>query len=287
MSNNKYEDRIDFVTVIFKKYYNAKVLVDSIERYVDYPHKIYIVNNGQNEGEDNGYDILTKMFKDNKNVEVVKGVNQINMDDGKYVPGKSGEKYSQDYYIKNYGFDGFTKYAPKRQLGFASWLQTEGMTIGIKKGNGKYICNVEHDIAFLDKWTDDILPLLEDNVFVASLYRHDLNYARTDEWSVLKRETLENNYYKESEDLYPNCHFADTDGLISLWARENDKPFHVVENSLNDKSLKTKHVIDFPYGEECFINGRPFLHHSSRGSMRNEDVDQLWVDSVYRRLNDV
>ena len=31
-------------------------------------------------------------FKNYENVEVVKGVNQVNMDDGKYVRGKSAEK---------------------------------------------------------------------------------------------------------------------------------------------------------------------------------------------------
>ena len=99
MSIDKHEDRIDFVLVIFKKYHYAQLTVDSIEKYVNYPHKIYVVNNGQNEGENNGYDILSDMFKNYKNVEVVKGVNQVNMDDGGYVPGKYGQKYSQEYYI--------------------------------------------------------------------------------------------------------------------------------------------------------------------------------------------
>ena len=284
MSIDKHEDRIDFVLVIFKKYHYAQLTVDSIEKYVNYPHKIYVVNNGQNEGENNGYDILSDMFKNYKNVEVVKGVNQVNMDDGGYVPGKYGQKYSQEYYIENYGWDGFTTYEPKRQLGFASWLQATAMSIGTKKGNGKYVCHIEHDVVFLNEWVDEILPLLEDNVFVASLYRNDLQYARTDEWSVMKRETLENNFYREPGDLYPSVHFADTDGLISLWARENQKPFFVVDNSFTNKILKDKHILNLSFGDECFIKGKAFLHHGARGSLKSDVDDRIWTDEVSRRL---
>ena len=49
--------------------------------------------------------------------------------------------------LKNYGWDGYCKY-DGRAVGMASWLQAEAMTIGTKVGNGKYICQIEHDCLF-------------------------------------------------------------------------------------------------------------------------------------------
>ena len=279
MNNSEYGEHIDFVTVVFKKYDYARLVVKSIEKYVDYPHKIHIVNNGRNEGEDNGYDILKDMFEENKNVTIIKGVNQFNMDDA-----RNDGKYSEDYYRKKYGWDGYTKY-DKREIGFGSFAQSKGMEIGIKAGNGKYICNVEHDVIFLNKWVEDILPLLDNNVFVAALYRYDMDYARTDEWSVMKRETIENNFYKEQGDLYPNCHYKDTFGLLTLWARENKKPFFITENSLNDRSLQGSHLLNVGFGEECFINGKSFLHHVGRGSIRDSSEDKEWIRESEKYLD--
>ena len=187
---------IDFVTVIYKRTDYAKLIHESIKKYVDHPYKFYVVNNGDNSKDSVELNILKQMFENEDNVIIVEGIHQVNQDDGVCNPAIGGQKYSQQYFIDNYGWDGYTKY-DKRAIGFASWLQAEAMTIGTKVGNGKYVCQIEHDVVFLNKWVEDILPLLENNVFVAACYRYDLDYARTDEWSVMKRETLENNFYRE------------------------------------------------------------------------------------------
>ena len=38
-------DNIDFVTVIYKRLDYAKLIHESIKKYVDYPYTFYVVNN--------------------------------------------------------------------------------------------------------------------------------------------------------------------------------------------------------------------------------------------------
>jgi len=280
-------DQIDFVTVVYKRVVYAKLIHESIKKYINYPYTYYIVNNGDNSKNSPELEQLREMFKDEPNVVIVEGVHQINQDDGMIVPSRTdgiNGKYSQQYYIENYGWDGYSKY-DRRPLGMGSWLQAEGMTIGTKKGKGKYICQVEHDVVFLNEWVDYILPLLEKNCFVSYQWRFDIDQALTPQFSIIKRETIENNFYKEEGDLYPNCHYKDTYGLLSLWARENNLPFVILPNSANNPSLKSKHVINFMHGDEGFINGIPYLHHAGRGSARSQDKADQWVEITSKYLN--
>lgn len=277
-------DQIDFVTVVYKRVIYAKLIHESIKKYVNYPYTYYIVNNGDNTENSLELKKLNELFKDEPNVVIVKGVQQVNQDDGPCVPAQNKGKYPQSYFIENYNWDGYSKY-DRRALGFGSWLQAKGMTIGTKMGKGKYICQVEHDVVFLNSWVDYILPLLEENSFISYCWRHDIDQALTPQFSVVKRETIENNYYKEEGDLYPNCHYKDTYGLLSLWARETNKPYIILPNSWNDKSLKSKHLLKFKHGDEGFIDGVPYLHHAGRGSARSQDIANQWVDEVSEYLN--
>ena len=281
---SKHIESIDFVTVIYKRTDYAKLVHESIKKYVDYPYKFYVVNNGDNSEDSIELKLLRKMFDGEEDVIVVEGIQQVNQDDGVCVPAKSNQKYPQQYFIDNYGWDGYSKY-DKRPLGFASWLQAEAMTLGTKLGNGRYICQVEHDVVFLNKWVDDIVPLLENNSFVSYCWRHDIDQALTPQWSILKRETIENNFYEEPGDLYPNCHYKDTYGLLSLWAREYDKPYVILKNSLEDKSLRSKHILKVNFGEEGFIDGVPFIHHVGRGAARSVDYYDTWKDAVTKYLD--
>ena len=274
---------IDFVTVIYKRTDYAKLIHESIKKYVDHPYKFYVVNNGDNSKDSVELNILKQMFENEDNVIIVEGIHQVNQDDGVCNPAIGGQKYSQQYFIDNYGWDGYTKY-DKRAIGFASWLQAEAMTIGTKVGNGKYICQVEHDVVFLNKWVDDVLPMLQSNSFISYCWRHDIDQALTPQWSILERKTIEDNFYKEPGDLYPNCHYKDTYGLLSLWAREYNQPYTILKNSLEDSSLKSKHVLNVNFGEEGFINDVPFIHHAGRGAARSVDYYSIWKKEVTKYL---
>ena len=280
---DNYTDNIDFVTVVYKRLDFAKVIHESIKKYVNYPYKFYIVNNGDNSEHSTELAKLREMFIDDQNVIIVPGIQQVNSDDGIYFPAKPGQKYSQQYYIDNYGFDGKAKY-DGRILGFASWLQAEAMTKGAKLGNGKYVCHIEHDCVMLNNWVDEILPLLESNVFVSYAWRYDHQAAMACQWSIIKRETIDNEYYKEPGDLYPNCDYKDTYDLITLWASENELPFHICENSEQSKVLRQQHALDVSYGTEGFINGKPFVHHAGRGATRSDEYYQSWIETVSKYL---
>ena len=77
-------DSIDFITVLYDGCYHgrtnrnffAKVLHDSIKKYVDYDYTLHVVNNGDNESKEGGYHTLCELFKDEPNVNIIKGANQ-------------------------------------------------------------------------------------------------------------------------------------------------------------------------------------------------------------------
>ncbi|MBT4207259.1 hypothetical protein HOE22_02840 [Candidatus Woesearchaeota archaeon] len=278
-----YEDSIDFITVVFKRIDYVKLIHESIKKYVDYPYKYYIVNNGDNSENSLELKKLNEMFGEDDNVVIVEGIHQVNQDDGVVVPTNANQKYPQEYFIDNYGWDGYSKY-DKRPLGFASWLQSEAMTIGTKIGNGKYICQVEHDVVFLNKWVEHVLPMLEENSYVSYGWRNDIDIPCIPQWSILKRETIENNFYKEPGDLYPNCHYKDTYGLLSLWAKENNQPYIILKNSWNNRELKSEHLLNLSFGEEAWVNEVPFLHHGGRGATRSIDYYNEFRDEVIKYL---
>ena len=99
----KHPESIDFVTVVFKRLDYAKIIHESIKKYVDYPYKYYIVNNGDNSESSVELKELKEMFDGEDNVVIVEGIHQVNQDDGVYVPAKSNQKYPQQYFIDNYG----------------------------------------------------------------------------------------------------------------------------------------------------------------------------------------
>ena len=73
--------------------------------------------------------------------------------------------------------------------------------------------------------------------------------------------------------------------MLSLWARENGYPYTILKNSLEDRSLKSKHVLDVDFGEEGFINDIPFVHHAGRGAARAEDYYKTWKLKVSKYLD--
>ena len=53
-------------------------------------------------------------------------------------------------------------------------LRFEGLKIG-NIGSGDYVSFIQSDVVFLNKWTDDVLPLLEENEFVCYGWRYDID----------------------------------------------------------------------------------------------------------------
>ena len=304
---NTYTESIDFVTVIFKRLDYAKIIHESIKKYVDYPYKYYIVNNGDNSESSVELKQLKEMFDGEENVVIVEGIHQINQDDGGCVPANHNQKYSQQYFIDNYGWDGYTKY-DKRALGFGSWLQAEGMTIGTKMGNGKYICQVEHDVVFLNKWVDDILPLADKYFYISNswqpgtLFREaNLSFEEGRGVAVfmfIKRENFEKN------NLYPNIDYRSTAGNITYFAQKNSLDFLILKNNFWSKKHCNRWRIpyekmdiyrydkeylkfeDFGDGyEEAWINNKCIIVHMLSHGRFGKKANNTWTDKMEDYIN--
>jgi len=260
-----YDKGIDFIIVVFYRFEYAKIILESIKKYVkNIPYTVNIINNGINSGKDSGYDILTEMFKDEPSVKIHKGIEQ-------HIDSNTGN--SNTYKCK---LDG-------RMVSIGSWAQAGAMTIGVKNTNREYICYLDGDIVFLDEWVDDVLPLMENNIFVSDKWRDDLN-THCCQFTMVKRELVENEYLYEEEDLYPNIHYKDTAGMLGHYGVEKNLPFVILKNSYNDRSLRTEHLLNLNHGEQAWINDKPFFYHYGRGSGRSEDLYNTWLIEVSKYL---
>tara|TARA_B100000575_G_C23143268_1_gene666072 strand:+ start:10160 stop:10948 length:789 start_codon:yes stop_codon:yes gene_type:complete len=258
---------IDFITVNWKTPDYIKLTVDSIRKFVTIPHHVYVVNNG----DMSDIDYLKNIFEDNHNVHILEGIKQL---PNSSIPGL--KKDIEDPWIH-------TKH-DKRKVHLASYALAEGLKIGLKKGSSDYVSFIQSDVVFLDEWVDDVLPMLEENEFVSYSWRHDIDQANLPQWSVMKRSIFDSDFLYEPGDLYPNIHYKDTLGLLSLWVRKKEKKYFICKNSWNDRSLKSQHILDVPHGEQGWINGKPFVYHYGRGTTRDKNLKQIWIDSVSNYL---
>ena len=261
--------KIDFITVNWKTPDMVRVTYESIKKFVNLPFTFWGVNNG----EQDDFNQLCDQFEGDKNVKVIKGVYQLN---DSSIPGLKKD-------IGNPWIH--TKY-DRRKVHLASYALAEGLKKGLLSGSSEYVSFIQTDVVFLNEWTDDVLPMLEHNVFVSYAWRHDIDQANLPQWSIMKREIFQNNFFREDGDLYPNIHYKDTFGLFSLWVRDTNQNYHICENSLNDKSLKDKHILDLPHGEQGWINSKPFIYHYGRGTTRGEGLRKLWIETVENYLED-
>jgi len=259
---------IDFIIVIFYRFGYAQILTESIKKYVkNIPYTINIINNGINTGENSGVDILKDMFKDEPNVNILAGMDQdIN----------SNAKHPNTYKCKHDG----------RQVSIGSYAKVVGMKKGLMNSNREYVCYLDADAVFLDEWVDDIIPLLEDNFFVSHKWRDDIQ-ADGNNFCVVKRKTLDENYFEEEGDLYPNLHYKDSNCMLAYWAVSNKKPFVILPNSYENPELKSLHMLDLQNGEQSWINDKPIFYHHGRGSVRADELYINWIKltSKYLDLN--
>jgi len=261
----QYKDGIDFVIVIFYRYEYAQLLVESIKKYVKgIDYTVHIVNNGKNEGHGNGYDILCELFKDEPNVKIHKGLEQ---------EPNSNSIHVNDYICK---IDG-------RGVSIGSWAQAKAMTIGVKNSDREYICYLDADAIFLNDWVEDIMPLMDNNIFVSDKWRDDLG-THCCQFTIVKRELIENEYLYEKDDLYPNIHYKDTAGMLGHYAIKKQKPFIILKNSYNDRTLTREHKLNLRNGEQAWINEKPIFYHFGRGSVRQDDLYHQWVSEASKYL---
>ena len=266
MNVKKYKTGIDFIMIIFYRPGYAQTLTESIKKDVkNIPYTIHIVNNGINEGPDNGYDVLCNIFKNESNVKIHKGLEQA-ID--------SNVNNTNTYKCK---IDG-------RMVSIGSWAQAEAMTIATKNSEREYICYLDADTIFLNEWVDDIMPLMDDNIFVSDKWRTDLG-THCCQFTLVKRQLIENEYLYEKDDLYPNIFYKDTAGMLGYYAVQKNKSHVILKNSYNDRRLRNQHLLTLSHGEQAWINDKPIFYHYGRGSARADDLYLDWMREVAKYLN--
>ena len=232
------------------------IFINSIEKYTDYPHKIYVVTDIRNDNEQEFFDKLTEYYDKNDKVTIVESTNKEDDREG-FAPCKLDD----------------------RMVGKPSFYKSEAYETGINVSNGRYICLLDYDLVFLNEWTKHILPLLENHFFVSAMWRADLGIAR-DQFFIYKREEF------EKHNLVPNCDIGDTSGNVTHFAFDKKLRFYICENSsdFGDLSLRSKHVLAVNHGEQMFVNGIPFLYHYGRGSARDEVLYNDWIEKTTKYL---
>ena len=301
---SKYKKGIDFVVNVFAKRHYLKLLVYSIHKYtkgVDYT--INLVNSWYGD-ESIGLKELDDMFKDDETVNIIQGYDQT-----------STTIIQADGTILQKEWNHVGKIDGNRKAA-GSWYGHQSYTRGVKSGNREYVCIVDVDLIFLNEWVDKILPLTEDYFFVSNrwdpgnIYRECLNpipelgYAKF-MFFIMKRSNFVDN------NLYPNLDYRDTGGNITLFAQENNLPFHILKNTYWGREKRYRygvayedikkwhiggeescdainnkhHLIDLPAGEQMYTDGVPIAFHQNRGLYNTTIKNDDWVLKAGHYLN--
>ena len=253
----KYNENIDFIITAYNRIDYIKLLEMSIEKYTNFPYKIIIVCDVTNDEQINFYKEVKYYFKEDNSVTVLEG----NKEEMPSPMLNHTNTINPEHYKRKTKIDG-------RVLGYNSFYKSDGIDIGIKNGNGRYVCLLDTDTIFLNEWVDGVLKLLDDNLFVSAMWRSDISIAR-DQFLIYDRKRF------DSLNLIPNCDYKDTSGNLTLYAEENNIPFYTCKNSSpfdnrgGNANLKSEHLIDlgtYDQGEQIYVDEKPFFYHHSRGS---------------------
>ena len=290
-----YKKGIDFVVISHCKADYVNLLVKSIHKYVnDIDYTIYVVNNYVDEEVERKE--LEEIFKGDDSIQIVKGADQSSTT----VIGAGGEfrQHSRDWVGK---IDGCRVAAGSK---YGEW----GFDAGLRVGDREYVCALDNDAIFLNEWVDDIIPLLDDNLFVSNRWDPGtlfnwvknnipkLGMARPMFW-LMKRDNM------EKYNLYPNTDYRDLWGNITYFAQQNGHNFFILPNSYwNDQTRKryniafkdiepwykpnTEHLLDIPYGEQAWIGDKPFFFHQTRGAYRATSALNEWLEKAGGYLNE-
>lgn len=204
---------IDFILVNYFSEDYAQIAINSIYKFTKNEFNVFLIDNSSNKK------LLKEKFKNfnKENLYIINGYNQ-----------ESPKERFQNP-IKMYPTEG-------GQYGPGSLHHNKAFNLGIDLCKSKYICHLDIDSLFLDYWEEDILPLLNSNLFVSS--EMSRNIAR-EYFIIWEREKF------DQLNLRPNLTFVDTCGNLTKFANNNLLSFHITN------SLK---------------NGNKFHYHLGRGT---------------------
>jgi len=238
----KQNNTIDFIMVSYKNRQYVELALESLELFTDHPFTVTLVDNGTD------FEYLEKLYSDKKNYQILRG------------PQNGVWKKSGD----------------------GSKNHSAGLTLGMKNTSNPIVCFLDCDILFLDYWTFEILPLLENNFLVSN--RFDRNICR-EMFMIFKRENF------EKYNLYPDATHIDSCGNITKVAAEHRETCVILDNTAFSSSGeyigdKSEHLLKLPYGEQCSIYNKPFFFHYGRGETRSSEDQQKFMVESRRYLDE-
>jgi len=235
MAMNLNPANIDFILVNYFSEDYAKIAVESIYKFTKSPFNVLLIDNSNNKK------LLRDTFKDftKDNLYIINGYNQETPE----------ERFSKE--IKMYPTIGGI-YGP------GSLHHNKALNMGIDLCKSKYICHVDIDSLFLNYWEGDILPLLEDNLFVS----HGESKGIAREYFMIWEKSKFENY-----NLRPDLSYVDTCGNLTLFCKENDIDYYICSNTMSLPNKASIHQLPIESGTESYLpNNLPFHYHLGRGT---------------------
>ena len=201
MDMNLPHANIDFILVNYYSEDYAQIAIESIYRYTKSDFNILLIDNSRDK------ELLTSKFKtfDKKNLYIIPGFDQES----------PAERFLKP--IKMHSTIG-------GQYGPGSLHHNKAFNLGIDLCNSKYICHLDIDSLFLSEWESDILPMLDDHLFVSSETSRSI--AR-EYFMIWKRSEF------EKHNLRPDLSYVDTCGNLTKFANDNQLPFKITRELLN------------------------------------------------------
>tara|TARA_B100001063_G_scaffold30352_2_gene23328 strand:- start:1538 stop:2326 length:789 start_codon:yes stop_codon:yes gene_type:complete len=229
---------IDFILVNYFSEDLAKIAIESIYKFTKSSFNVLLIDNSKDKSL-----LKNKLKNFNKdNFHLINGYDQETPEE-RFENGLNG--------ITWYDTEG-GKYGP------GSLHHNKAFNMGIDLCKSKYICHVDIDSLFLKEWEEDILPLLETNLFVS--HGESKGIAR-EYFLIWEKEKF------EQHNLRPDLSYVDTCGNLTKFAKDNNIPFYVCENTAFRKDKIKKHIIKLDAGTQSYTpNGLPYHYHLGRGT---------------------
>jgi hypothetical protein len=204
MDMNLPHANIDFILVNYYSEDYARIAVESIYKYTKTEFNIILIDNSADKS------LLKNAFADyidRKNLHIIPGFDQE----------PPAERFKKP--IKMYNTEGGV-YGP------GSLHHNKAFNLGIDLCNSNYICHLDIDSLLLAEWESDILPMLDDNLFIATEMSKGI--AR-EYFMIWKRSEF------EKYNLRPDLSYVDTCGNLTKFANDHNLTYKITRKLSNDE----------------------------------------------------
>ena len=267
--------------------------VESINRYwKSVEHTIYLVVNYFDKELE--MKLHKELFGDNDNVVILEGVD------------KSPQRIDWPHGGFTYKIDESRTIGLIDGCGIASggYYGSDALSLGVKAGDREYVCVLDCDTIFLNSHATELLKLLDTYKFVSNRWcpgnvfeylkqkgtcdgtwddgmaRIMLMLCKRELYDEIESENyVERGIWKTSP---YNCDYRDIGGNVTWYAKEKGYDWFILKNSYRDRfrsdnGLWKEHLLNFPKGEQAWLDDIPIFFHATQGGSRGMSVFNPWV----------